>query len=239
MTRPLIGITTHRRNSDDGQRDVFGLTYYYVEAVRNNGGLPVLIPLGLNDGELRELFERFDGLLFSGGGDIDPALFGGAMNETIYGLDEDRDRVEFTLLRWAAKEEKPFLGICRGIQVMNVTLGGTLFTDIALEVEGSAKHNYFPGYPRNKIVHPVAVSEEARLARILGSPIVKTNSLHHQAIKTPAPGVEVVALAPDGVIEGIELPGHRFGLGVQWHPECLPDQPEMQNLFAALVEAAG
>ena len=139
MTRPLIGITTHRRNSDDGQRDVLGLAYYYVEAVRNNGGLPVLIPLGLNDDELRDLFIRFDGLLFSGGGDIDPAVFGGEMNETIYGLDEDRDRMEFSLLRWAAKEEKPFLGICRGVQVMNVALGGDLFTDIALEMEGSSK----------------------------------------------------------------------------------------------------
>jgi len=238
MPRPLIGITTHRRDSDEGKKDLFALMAAYVDSVRNNGGLPVLLPLGLSEPELRDLFERLDGFVLSGGGDIDPDLLGAPMHETVYGIDGDRDRVEYALVRWAVREEKPFLGICRGAQVMNAALGGSLFIDIASEAAGAAKHNFFPGYPRSLIAHPVAVSEETRLAKILGSPFVQVNSLHHQAVKTPAPGLEVVARAPDGIIEGLEAPGHRFALGVQWHPEWLQDRPEMRGLFRALVKAA-
>lgn len=238
MTRPLIGITTHRRDSDEGKRDVFGLMTTYADAVRHNGGLPVMVPLGLDESELADLFARLDGFVFSGGGDIKPERFGAAIHATMYGIDDDRDRVEFTLVRWAIKEEKPFLGICRGTQVMNVALGGTLFGDIASEAPGAQKHNYFPGYPRTHIAHPVSVSEDTLLARALGTPIVNTNSLHHQSVKEVAPGLEVVAQAPDGIIEAVELPGHPFALGVQWHPECLQHQPEMRQLFQALVHAA-
>ncbi len=238
MPRPLIGITTHRRDSDEGQKDMFAIMAAYVDSVRNNGGVPVLLPLGLSEPELRDLFERLDGIVLSGGGDIDPELLNAPAHETVYGIDKDRDRVEYTLVRWAVKEEKPFLGICRGAQVMNAALGGSLVIDIAGEVETAAKHNYFPGYPRNKIVHPVAISEETHLANIMGRPIVQVNSLHHQAVKAAAPGLEVSARAPDGIIEGLEVPGHRFALGVQWHPEWLQDQPEMRGLFQALVKAA-
>ncbi|HKZ71361.1 MAG TPA: gamma-glutamyl-gamma-aminobutyrate hydrolase family protein [Anaerolineales bacterium] len=237
--KSLIGITVHRRETDDGQKDVFGLMRYYVESVRRGGGLPVMIPLGLDDSELRELYERLDGIILSGGGDMSPELCGAEPHDSIYGIDEDRDRIELNLIRWAAKEEKPFLGICRGVQVMNVALGGTLYGDIAAHAPGQPlKHNWFPGFPRDLIAHPVSVSEETRLAKILGAPIVEVNSLHHQAIGHPAPDLEVAARAPDGVIEAVELPGHRFALGVQWHPECLPDRPEMRALFAELVKAA-
>ncbi len=238
MSRPLIGITTQRRDSDEGKKDVFGLMAAYVDSVRNNGGLPVMVPLGSSEPELRDLFERLDGFVFSGGGDIAPEAFGAAMHRTVYGIDEDRDRVEFTLIRWAVAEEKPFLGICRGTQVMNVALGGDLLVDIATDAPVALKHNYFPGYPRAHIAHPVSISEESRLAGILGLPIVQTNSLHHQSVKTPAPGLEVTARAPDGIIEALEVPGHPFGLGVQWHPEWLQHLPEMRNLFRALATSA-
>ncbi|MBI3243979.1 MAG: gamma-glutamyl-gamma-aminobutyrate hydrolase family protein [Chloroflexi bacterium] len=238
MPRPLIGITTHRRDSDEGKKDMFAIMAAYVDSVRNNGGAPVLLPLGQTEPELRDLFERLDGIILSGGGDIDPERLSVPTHETVYGIDQDRDRVEYNLVRWAVKEEKPFLGICRGAQVMNAALGGSLVIDIASHIEGAAKHNYFPGYPRNKIVHPVSIGEETRLAEILGKPIVQVNSLHHQAVASAAPSLEVVASAPDGVIEGIEVPGHRFALGVQWHPEWLQDQPEMRGLFQALVKAA-
>lgn len=238
MPRPLIGITTRRRNSDEGKNDQFALMTAYVESARKNGGAPVLVPLGLSDDELRDLFDRLDGLIFSGGGDIHPQAFGAQTHESMYGVDEDRDRVEFSLIRWAAKEDKPFLGICRGAQVMNVALGGTLYGDIASEAPEAIKHNYFPGYPRNKLVHLVAVGEGTRLANALGAPIAQVNSLHHQAIKTAAPSLETVARAPDGIIEAVEIPGHRFALGVQWHPEWLQDQLQMRNLFKALVKAA-
>ena len=238
MARPLIGITTHRRDSGEGKNDVFGLMVAYVDSVRNNGGLPVMVPLGLNEEELRELFTRLDGFVFSGGGDMHPDHFGATLQATMYGIDEDRDRVEMALIRRAVKEGKPFLGICRGTQVMNVALGGDLYGDIAGESPQALKHNYFPGFPRAHIAHPVSVSEETMLANILGAPIVETNSLHHQAVKTPAPGLDIAARAPDGIIEALEAPGHRFALGVQWHPEWLQHRPEMRNLFAALVKAA-
>jgi putative glutamine amidotransferase len=239
MPRPLIGITAHRRNSDEGHKDVISLMHFYVDAVRGNGGLPVIIPLGLNDEELRELYERLDGMVISGGGDMDPALAGAEPHPTIYGIDPDRDHDELSLIRWAVKEEKPFLGICRGVQVFNVAMGGTLFGDIASHAPGiPLKHDWFPNFPRNHIAHPVAITEETRLAQIIGTPFVDVNSLHHQGINQPGTGLEVAARAPDGLIEAIELPGHPFALGVQWHPECLQDRPEMQALFSELVKAS-
>lgn len=240
MARPLIGITTHRRNSDEGTQDVFGLMYYYVESVHRNGGLPVMIPLGLDDFELRELFERLDGMVISGGGDIDPELIGMQKHEAMYGIDSDRDRIEFNLIRWAVQDEKPFLGICRGAQVFNVALGGTLYGDIASDAPNHPlKHDWFPGHPRDKIAHPISVAEDSRLANVLGSPLLGVNSLHHQAVKDAAPGLEVAARAPDGIIEAVELRDHKFALGVQWHPECLQGRPEMRGLFAELIKSAG
>lgn len=237
--RPLIGITVHRRDSDVGRQDLLALMPQYVESVQHNGGLPVLVPLGLADDELRGLFERLDGLVISGGGDMQPLLAGAQPHESIYGVDPDRDRTEVNLIRWSAQTEKPFLGICRGVQVMNVALGGTLYADIAAQAPArSLKHNWFPGFPRSMLAHPVAVVEETRLAGILGAPILDVNSLHHQAIKDLAAGAEAAAHAPDGIIEAIELPGHKFAVGVQWHPEWLQDLPAMRRLFAALVDAA-
>jgi len=237
--RPLIGITTHRRDSDVGQQDLLALMPQYVDSVRHNGGLPVLVPLGLADDELHDLFERLDGLVISGGGDMQADLAGADAHPSIYGIDPDRDRIELNLIRWAVDDEKPFLGICRGAQVMNVALGGTLYGDIAAHAPNKPlKHNWFPGFPRNLLAHPIAVTEETRLAEILGAPLMEVNSLHHQAIKEAGPKVEVAAHAPDGIIEAIEVPGHKFALGVQWHPEWLQDQPAMRALFMELVKAA-
>ena len=237
--RPLIGITTHRRDSDVGQHDLLALMPQYVDSVRHNGGLPVMLPLGLAEDELHELFDRLDGLVISGGGDMQPDLCGAEPHPSIYGIDPDRDRIELNLVRWAVADEKPFLGICRGAQVMNVALGGSLYGDIAAHAPNNPlKHNWFPGFPRNMLAHPIAVAEETRLAQILGAPLMEVNSLHHQSIKEAAPTVEVTAHAPDGIIEAIEVPGHRFALGVQWHPEWLQDQPAMRALFVELVKAA-
>jgi putative glutamine amidotransferase len=242
--RPLIGLTTLRRPADDGARapDVLGLRLAYVEAVRRAGGLPVLLPLGLAEDELRDLYDRLDGLLLPGGGDIHPAAYGLAPIPDLHQVDEDRDRVELALARWAAAEDKPLLGICRGIQTFNVALGGTLYRDIATEHPGRAKHDYFPGYPYDHPAHSVSIAEGSLLARALygpdGRPQVAVNSLHHQAARDVAPSLVPTAFAPDGVIEAVELPGHRFALGVQWHPEWLPDRAEMRSLFAAFVAAA-
>ncbi len=135
---------------------------------------------------------------------------------------------------------KPFFGICRGAQVFNVALGGTLHQDIASDFPEALGHYYIPPeFPREHMAHEVQVEEESLLARCLGAPIVKVNSRHHQSVKDLAPGLDIVARAPDGTVEAIELRGHPFALGVQWHPENLQHQPEMRALFVKFIRAAG
>lgn len=236
VSRPLIGITTHPRSAPD----LAGLDLlldWIARSVERAGGLPLFIPLGLNADSLRALFARLDGILFSGGGDIDPARYGAKPNETIGGVDAERDRVELALAGWAAAEAKPFFGICRGSQVVNVALGGTLHRDTG-EHPGAQRHAYYPDLPYDLRPHLIAVAEDSQLAQALGQPILTVNGLHHQACKDVAPGLRVTARAPDGMIEAIEISGHPFGLGVQWHPECLPDAPEMRRLFETFVAAA-
>ncbi len=236
--KPLIGITVGRyQNPATQQRNLLGLAEAYVQAVLNQGGIPVMVPLGIPETDLLALFERLDGLVLSGGGDIDPTVYGKTIGSKIMAMDRNRDMIEIKLMQLAAGEEKPVLAICRGMQVMNVAMGGTMIQDIDSELPEADKHSYFKGYPRDHIAHSVKVEEDSRLAKILGSPIVKTNSLHHQACDVIGETLEVTAVAPDGIIEGLELPDHPFAVGVQWHPECIQEQPEMRQLFTALVEA--
>jgi len=241
MPKPLIGITAERWSSSAASpsRNMQGALASYIDAVIGAGGLPVLIPLTLVGDDLRELYERLDGVLLTGGGDIEPSLFNAVKHPKTREIDPDRDRVEVDLTRRATAGHKPLFGICRGIQVFNVALGGTLVQDIPDEL-GSDIGHMCPSskYPPNYHAHSVKVEEETLLARCLGRPIAHVNSRHHQAVKDVAPGLEIAARAPDGVIEAIELPDHPFALGVQWHPENLQAQPEMKALFVKFVEAA-
>jgi len=237
MSKPLIGITTSHTTNDENL-PYLTLGEAYVAAVRAAGGLPVLIPLGLSEEDLASLIERLDGVVFSGGGDMEPACYGGQPHTKVYGVDKDRDRVELKLYQEVFDREKPFLGICRGIQVLNVALGGTLYEDIMDQHEGGMKHSYWQTHPRSYLAHMVQVSEDSRLASILGKPVVEVNSLHHQGLREIAPSLQVTAVAPDGIVEGVELPGHPFGMGVQWHPESLQEHEPMRAIFRALVQAA-
>lgn len=236
--RPLIGLTTHRRSPGESMGDVFGLRITYVEAIRRAGGLPVLVPLGLDEDELRDVYGRLDGLLLSGGGDVRPEEYGMTPIADLRQIDGDRDRVELALARWAISEAKPLLGICRGAQTFTVALGGTLYRDLASEHPNHTKHDFYPGYPYDYPAHAIRVAEDTLLARTLGTPIIRVNSLHHQAAREIAPPLLPAAYSPDGVVEAVELPGHPFALGVQWHPEWLPDMPEMRGLFEKFVAAA-
>lgn len=235
--RPLIGCTTYRKTADQNPPiEIFGLMPAYVEAVVAAGGIPILIPLGLSDDDLQAIFERVDGLLLPGGGDIDPGFYQGELHESLWGIDRDRDRVEFFMARRAVTQQKPLLAICRGHQVFNVALGGTLWVDVSSQMPDAIKHDNFGRYPRNHIAHNVRLHPGSNLSNCLSGEQVGVNSLHHQGIRDLAPELTAVAVAPDGLVEGVEVVGHPFAVGVQWHPENLiHDDPSMLSLFKALV----
>lgn len=240
MRKPLIGCTTYRLRSDNGQMPLFALRPPYVAALRAAGAIPILIPLGASMDELRAVFDQVDALLIPGGGDIEPIRYQGQNDhETIAGVDPDRDDIEITLVRWAVETGKPLLAICRGHQIFNVALGGSLWEDVYTQMPDAIFHSYTDLEPREYLAHAVTVQPHSRLARQLGATQVVVNSLHHQGIRRLAAGVTAVAYAPDGLIEGIELTDHPYAIGVQWHPEDLaPTDPAMQALFDGLVQAA-
>ncbi|MBM4424124.1 MAG: gamma-glutamyl-gamma-aminobutyrate hydrolase family protein [Chloroflexi bacterium] len=240
MRPPLIGITVHPKTAPD-RDDLDTLLEGIIAGVERAGGLPLLIPLGLDEATLRDLYARLDGLLLSGGGDIEPGRYGATMHESMGGVDAERDRAEFALAQWIVNDpaRKPLFGICRGLQVINVALGGTLYRDIG-EYPNAIRHTFSaPDYPNDYLPHEVKIDEDSTLARVIGQPILRVNSLHHQACRDVAPGLRVSAVAPDGLVEAIEIPHHPFALTVQWHPECLPAAPEMRALFEAFVAASG
>jgi len=239
--RPLIGITAFETNGiHPPHLPIFALNRRYVMAIETAGGAPVMMPPGLSEGSLRAIFDRLDGWLLSGGGDIDPACYGEAPHPASTEISADRDRTELALARRAVDGDKALLSICRGIQVFNVALGGTLVQDIPAQIPGALQHKFDSALvARAHIAHPVRIAAGTRLSEVMGVDQAGVNSWHHQSLKQIAPGLKVTALSPDGVIEAVELPGHRFALGVQWHPEWLYDrQPEMKRLFEALVQAA-
>jgi len=235
MARPLIGITTNPTDAPD-RDSLDNLLQAIVQGVERAGGLPVLIPLELGPPTLRALYERLDGVLLPGGGDVNPRLYGADVTEAVGGVDADRDRVEMDLARWVVADNKPVFGICRGSQVLNVALGGSLYVDTDDHADAE-RHAYYPDLPFDLRPHDVSLAPDSRLAQIVGRPTLAVNSLHHQAIRKVAPALRVVARAPDGMVEAVEIEGHPFGLAVQWHPEALPDAPEMRALFEAFVRA--
>ena len=230
MKPALIGIPTYGRN-DDGH---FFLPAEYVESVRRSGACPILLPPG--EEHLDHWFELIDGILFPGGGDIEPARYGGSEHEMIYMVNPERDTMEFALLDRVLESGLPTLGICRGTQLLNVALGGTLFDHLPDHVGGEITHR-LP--PREPTPHPVQVEEGSGLAAILGATGFTAESWHHQAIRDVAPGLTVVARAPDGTIEAVEKTDHPWLYAVQWHPELTAaEDPIQQRLFNTLAEAA-
>jgi putative glutamine amidotransferase len=205
------------------------------------GGLPVLVMPDVNAPALREIFERLDGVMLAGGGDVAPEHYGMADNGLIADVDPARDVAEINLVKWAYAEDKPLLGICRGCQVANVALGGTLYRDIRAEYPGfnGIEHELEDGFPHDHYSHSVAVVSQSQLAGALGqSASYPVNSLHHQALRDIAAPLVVSATAEDGLVEGIEIPGARFFVAVQWHPEELTGRSQaMRRLFESFVEA--
>jgi putative glutamine amidotransferase len=242
---PLIGvIADHKRigSSDrsDSARTFVGVYATYLRCLAAAGALPVVVPLDVPPATLRGIFDRLDGIMFTGGGDIDPAIYGQTLlNATVRGIKPERDRTEIQISQWAATEDVPLLGICRGHQVVNVALGGDLIMDIPSQIRTDLQHDTFGEYPLDYRAHEISIAQGSLLERILGSTVATTNSRHHQAVQHTGRGMVVTAQSPDGVIEATELPGSRFFLTVQWHPENLcDDDSAMQSLFDALVDAA-
>ncbi len=234
---PLIGITSARRIDPNGGWPYIETYAKNVAAIEKAGGLPVLISPELQESTLKAIFERLDGVLIPGGGDVNPSFYLTDPQAELVNVDDERDRLEIIFAQWAVENDVPILGICRGAQVLNVALGGTLVQDIPSQLPTTLQHDFPRHIPRRHRAHTVNVDENSYLARYLGQSKVNVNSLHHQAIQQPAPQVRVVAKAPDGVIEAIEIPERRFAIGVQWHPEDIADDAIQMRLFEAFVEA--
>ena len=236
MSKPLIGITTRNGKDPDGHPTT-ALQHTYTNAIVQAGGLPILIPSMLPEEVFRALYSRVDGVLFTGGGDISLEYFMGDDHPRIGEVDNLRDLTEINLMRDAVNDGKPILGICRGMQVMNVALGGTLYTHIYDQLPGALDHAY-SGDLRRVLVHPVNVDESSRSVEIFGETLLQVNSLHHQGVKDLAAGLRAAGHSPDGLVEVVELPGHPYAVAVQWHPEWLTDQLPTRRLFKSFVDAA-
>jgi putative glutamine amidotransferase len=232
MTKPIIGIGSDVAHKE-GQRDRAFAYTTYTEALRRAGAVPVVIPPQPENAA--EIIEGLDGLLLAGGDDCDPSAYGEEPHPSVEPMDPRRQSNELALARAARERDIPTLGICLGVQVMNVAAGGTLIQDIASEVETEIDH---ASEPSDRHRHEVLVEKGTRLATILGNQKLNVNSSHHQAIRDVGEGLRVTAHAPDGVIEGLEDPSHPFYVGVQWHPEDMSTERSAAALFGAFVDAA-
>jgi putative glutamine amidotransferase len=244
VRRPVIGIATQTLEAQPGKLPrCWVMGQRYVRALTAAGAVPWLIPLLRDDtATLRAIHDQLDGLFLTGGVDIDPALYGEARHARCDRSDPDRDWTEMTLIRWALEEDRPILGVCRGIQAMNVACGGSLYQDVTDQFPAAIKHDWFPGppeYSRDYLAHTVRVEQGSRLGGLLQAEQLPVNSMHHQGIKALASDFRASAYAPDGLIEGIEKPGASFVIGVQWHPEELAEaHAPMKRLFTEFVCAA-
>jgi putative glutamine amidotransferase len=241
--RPIIGIPTQTLEAIPDQLPrCWVMSQQYVRVLVAAGAVPWIIPLLEGDSAtLRAIYDRADGIFLPGGVDLEPSTYREEPSTLVGRTDPARDEIELTLTRWALADHKPLLAVCRGIQVVNVAAGGTVHQDLTTQLPGAIKHDYFPTgdrYSRDLLVHDVEVREDSKLRALLGAPVVKVNSMHHQGIKDLAGGLRPTAFAPDGLIEGVESPNGHFLVGVQWHPEALVEKdPRMQRLFSAFIDA--
>jgi putative glutamine amidotransferase len=227
---PLIGITAHETLVDDGVgvATIHHVTQVsYVKAVRKAGGVPVLLPMS-DPADAERIVARVDGLLVTGGPDVNPDRYDATPQAETKAADPARDDFEIAMINAAVRTDVPLLCVCRGIQVLNVALGGTLHQH---------HDDHFDLSRYNEDAHQVRIDAGSTLAKAVGATEIGVNSLHHQALDTLAPSLRPVARSDDGLVEGVEVDGCSFAVGVQWHPELLRHRPEHLALFRGLVAA--
>lgn len=246
LERPVIGIPTQTLQSLGGVPAQIPLSWAmsqrYVLALTNAGAIPWLIPL-VDDETLRGIYEKLDGVFLPGGADIDPAAYGETPHPLCDTTDRERDRVELALATWAIADGKPVLGVCRGMQLINVAAGGSLFQDIADQKREAIKHDYFSRggqtFRRDYLAHDVDITAGTRLAKVFGEGAIRVNSMHHQAVRDIGRGLRPTAVASDGLVEGLESDNGNYVVAVQWHPESLTESQESaRRLFEDFVEEA-
>lgn len=239
---PLIGIPAASYvDQEYSATPTYRFNGHYPAALAACGALPLVIPLNLPEDALRAIFARLDGLCLPGGVDVDPAEYGEERHPHLGAVDAPRDRTELLLARWALEADLPVLGICRGIQLLNVAAGGTLYQHIPAQVPQAGRHNYhLQESAWETPTHEVRIEPESRLAGMVGAEQLRTNSFHHQSLKDVAPGFQATAWAPDGVVEAIEQPAKPFVVAVQWHPEGMfRTDTYARRIFEAFVAACG
>jgi putative glutamine amidotransferase len=236
-SRGVIGVPLRPLTSGQPAPKL-ALNRAYFESLESAGAIALPIPITHDADRLRFYYELLDGLLLPGGADVEPRRYGtAARDDCNLTVMPELDEVELTLARWAIADGLPVLGICRGIQVLNVACEGTLWQDV--NVEG-ATHEDHDREPRDLLVHGLEVEPGSVLARTFGETHLRVNSLHHQAIRDLGPSLQAVAHSPDGLVEGVELPDREFVLGIQCHPEELTQKEKWAaRIFAGLVDAAG
>ena len=232
MSKPIIGIGSDVAVKP-GQRDRAFVYTTYIESLKRAGAIPLLVPPQPENAA--DILDGLDGLVLAGGDDCDPSAYGEERHPSVEPMDPRRQNNELALARLARERGIPTLGICLGVQVMNVAAGGTLIQDIDSAMQTDIEH---ASDPNDRHRHDVQIDSGTRLGKILGARNFNVNSSHHQAIKGVGDGLRVTAKAPDGIIEGIEDPSHPFYVGVQWHPEDMPGETSASALFGALVDAA-
>ncbi len=236
MLAPLIGVTSAQRIELPQVKHIT-LPKAYTDALSQAGASPILIPAGLSTRQLQDLVSRLDGLLLPGGGDIDPLAYGSTSHPKVASVDLDRDILEIQAFHQARALGLPILGICRGMQLINVAMGGTLYEDLLDQRPDTDNHDFHPGHPRDYLAHRVKIEAGSYISKIFSRSDIQVNSLHHQGIRDLANGLAITARAGDGLIEAVEIESYPFGIAVQWHPECLQAHDSMRNLFSAFVKA--
>ncbi len=233
MFQPIIGVTPLY----DAERSSYWMLPGYFKGLQAAGCAPIMLPLTTNAQILQQLAQTCNGFLFTGGQDVDPTLYGAERKPYCGPACPERDAAEQLLLKLALQQNKPVLGICRGIQFLNAALGGTLYQDLNTEYGSAVEHHMSPPY--NRAAHTVTLLPNTPLRQLLGVEVLGVNSYHHQAVKKLAPGLQAAALSQDGLTEAVFMPQQKFVWAVQWHPEFFYETDSASlKIFKALANAA-